>query len=32
MRKILCFSYLDYKVENFADFPGGRDNYIYIIF
>lgn len=32
MRKVLCFNYLDYKVENFADYPGGRDSYVYIIF
>lgn len=32
MRKVLCFNYLDYEVENFADYPGGRDSYVYIIF
>ncbi len=32
MRKILCFNYIDYEVENFADYPGGRDSYVYIIF
>lgn len=32
MRKVLCFNYLDYKVENFSDYPGGRDSYVYIIF
>lgn len=32
MRKVLCFNYLDYEVENFAAYPDGRDNYVYIIF
>lgn len=32
MRKVLCFNYLDYKTEEPHNFPGGRDNYIYIIF
>lgn len=32
MRNILCFNYLDHKTENPHNYPGGRDNYIYIIF
>lgn len=32
MRNTLCFNYLDHKTENPHNYPGGRDNYIYIIF
>lgn len=32
MRNTLCFNYLDFKTENPHNYPGGRDNYIYIIF
>ncbi|WP_308652300.1 hypothetical protein [uncultured Anaerococcus sp.] len=32
MKNVLCFNYLDNKTEEPHNFPGGRDNYIYIIF
>lgn len=32
MKNTLCFSYLNYKIEDTTGYPGSRDNFIYIIF
>lgn len=32
MKNTLCFSYLNYKIEDTTGYPGARDNFIYIIF
>lgn len=32
MRNILCFNYLDSKIENPLEYPGGGTRFVYIIF
>lgn len=32
MKNLLCFNYLDSKIENPLDYPGGGVRFVYIIF